>query len=222
MDKDLEITVSLDKLQVEHQDILSEVDEHIKYAIEAKDVELAFMFCKDRLIKIKNEGLALAKALWMINYNWNVFKLGDEFLPTANDYLGSYLHPHTIERYVKVWNMLTSYVPEELKEELKGKNIKYLIPIANAVASGYEVDNETWEKLADAPMSEIPEIVREDITKKPARKNNLTLKIDENGSIWAYTISGRYFIGSLEVKIEEEHVQKAVNRIITNSGILRG
>lgn len=222
MERDLEITTSLDQnIQTQHQDILETVELAIADAVKNRDVDLAFHFCQKMIGEMKRSGIGLAKALWMINKNWSLFQIGDDFEPTAQDYLG--LHPHTIERYVKVWEMLTNHVPLELKDEVQQKNIRSLIPIANAVAAGYEIEGETWEKLAEAPdYSEISKIMREDVTKKPARKNNLTLKVDNRGSIWAYTTNGAFFVGSLEIRDENEFVKKAVERIITNSGMLRG
>lgn len=222
MDKELEITTSLDQaIRVEHQDILDEVEHGITEAVQSKDVDLAFHFCQRMIGEMKRSGIGLAKALWMINKNWALFGIGDDFEPTAQYHLG--LHPHTIERYVKVWEMLTNYVPLDLKGEIQNKNIRSLIPIANAVAGGYEIEEDTWEKLADAPdFTEISKIVREEVTKKPARRNNLTLKMDKDGSLWAYTNSGVFFVGSLETKDSNEFVRKAVDRIVVNSGILRG
>jgi len=44
----------------------------------------------------------------------------------------------THERYVKVWDMF-SVAPQTLLPELQQKGISSLIPIANAVAQGYEM-----------------------------------------------------------------------------------
>lgn len=222
MDKELEITTPLDQsLQVDHIDILTEVDTFISGAIASKDVEYAFSFCKRMTDTMKRSGIALAKALWLIKHNWDIFQIGDDFEPTAQDYTG--LHPHTIERYVKVWDMLINYVPAQLKEDALQKNIRSLIPIANAVAQGYEIENDTWDKLVKAPdYNEVSRIVREEVKEVNPRKSNLTIKVDQRGSLWAYANNGVYFVGSLEMKDENEFVRKAVERIITNSGILRG
>lgn len=220
--QNLEITTSLDQsLITEDQVIFQEVDERITDAIKQRNADLAFVFCKQRLIHIKRESLYLAKALWMISKSWDIFQLGDDFIPTANDYLG--LHPHTIERYVKIWEMLTNYVPAQFKDDIQQKNINSLIPIANALAAGYEVEEDVWKRLAEAPDNrEISSIVREEVTGKEPRKNNLTLKVDIRGSIWAYTKSGVFFVGSLEIEDENEFVKKSIERIIANSGMLRG
>jgi len=222
MEKDLEIVTSLDQhLSVDHQDILEEVEIAITNAVQSKDVEVAFEFCKRMIGQMKRSGIALAKALWMINKNWNIFMIGDEFIPTTQEYTG--LHYHTIERYVKVWEMLTNYVPASFKEEIEQKNIKSLIPIANAIAQGYEVQDDEWERLAKAPdFNEISRIVREEIKDEAPRKNNLMLKLDGRGSIWAYTNEGAFFVGSLEIEDDNPTVKKAVERIVSNSGILKG
>ena len=222
MDKDLEITTSLDQhIIVEDDDVLQEVEHSISDALKSKDIELAFDFCKRMIGQMKKSGIALAKALWMIDKAWEEFKLGDDFLPTAQDYLG--LHPHTIERYVKVWDMLVNYVPAELKDEIQQKNIKSLVPIANAIYQGFEIEKETWNSLANATdFNEISRIVREEVKEENPRKNNLTLKLDNMGSIWAYNSGERFFVGSLEIKDDNDIVKKAVERIISHSGILKG
>lgn len=220
MDKELEITTPLDRnIDTENQSLLDEIEKDIEEAVRHQDAEEAFAICERMVGNIRRSGIGLAKALWMINKYWDVFQIGDEFEATAQHYLS--LHPHTIERYVKVWEMITNVVPAEFKEDLQQKNIKTLIPIANAVAQGYEFENKDWETITNsADYAEVSKAVR-DATGKTPRSNNLSLKIDANGSIWAYTPTSVVFVGSLEIKDTDPTVRKAVERIISNSGILK-
>ena len=69
--EELEIVTSLDQeVSVVYQDVLDEVESTISLAVQDKDVEIAFAFCRRMKSQIKRSGLALAKALWMIEKNW--------------------------------------------------------------------------------------------------------------------------------------------------------
>lgn len=220
MDKELEITTPLDRnINTENKSLLDEIEKDIEQAVNHKDAEEAFAVCERMVGNIRRSGIALAKALWMINKHWSVFQLGDEFEATAQHYLD--LHPHTIERYLKVWEMITNVVPAEFKEDLQQKNIKSLIPVANAVAQGYEFEDKDWERITKSTdYAEVSKAVQEATGKTP-RSNNLSLKIDEHGSIWAYTPHAVLFVGSLEIQDPDPIVRKAIERIISNSGILK-
>lgn len=222
MEKELEISAPLDQsLVVDDSDILLEIEVRINRAISLHDADEAFLVCEAMIGQMKRSGIALAKALWMIKTDWDKLSIGDDFFPTAQHYLG--LHPHTIERYVKVWDMLDKYVPESIRAKIQQKNIKILIPIANAIAQGFEIEDSTWKKLVAAPdYSEVSKIVREEIKDESPRKNNLTLQVDGLGSVWAYNSGEKYYVGSLEVGDERDIVIKAIERIISNSGILKG
>lgn len=222
MAEELEITTSLDRgLIVQNDSVLKEVDEQIHYAIDHKDIEYAMEFCRKQMDKMRLSGIALAKALWLIERNWIVFKIGDDFIPTVQDYLG--IHTHTIERYVKVWEMVTNHVPEELKEEMIQKPIGALIPVANAIAQGFTIEQGEWEKIVEAPdRNSIALIVREDVKNTTTRKNALIIKLDERGSLWVYSTNTKEFVGSLEITDESDAVRKAIERIVANSGILKG
>ncbi len=76
--------------------------------------------------------------------------------------------------------------------------------------------------MADAPdLNTITKIVREDVRGEEIKKGSISLSIDRDGSIYVFSHNQRVFIGSLEIKNEDEMVQKALNRIIKNSGILQ-
>ena len=224
MTEDLELTTPLDRASlvlVDTSTVLQEVEEQINHAIETKDIDFAMQYCRHQMDKMRLSGISLAKALWLIEKNWNIFRLGDDFIPTTQDYLG--IHPHTIERYVKVWEMVALHVPKEFQDQIIQKPIGSLIPAANAVAQGYEIDKDEWEKIIHAPdKNTVAMIVRDEIKEATPRKNALGLRMDNNGSLWVYAGNTVSFFGSLEIKDENDYVQKAIERVIANAGIMRG
>ena len=197
-----------------------EVDNRLSNAIQSGDLDAAGDLVEGLVKVTKASGKELAKVLYTLNTNWNVFNTDEAFLEWA--YLRSGLHRHTIERYVKVEELFSGEsVPEDIKPFLAEKNLAELFPIANMVDQGYEPDSDQWKDIILQPdESSIRNKVRE-IKEQEPRKTALILKIDDMGSIWAIKEGVRKFIGSLELSDEDEVVQKAIKRIITNSGILR-
>ena len=201
--------------------ILERIDVIIQESVQKHDAIIALNVCKQLVEISKTSGLALAKALYLIKINWDEYDVGDEFTNTVLDYTG--LHQHTIDRYVSVWAMFANHnVPKDLLEEVIQRNIKDLIPVAKAIEQGYEIDRDNWEAIAEATdFAEVAKIVREDIKQKEPRKGSLQLYMDRTGTIWAFQNDERKFVGSLEVTDEDEVVQKAINRIINGSGIIK-
>jgi len=196
------------------------IDEILEKAFKEQDVNYALNACES-LVKIaKLSGRSLATMLYKLKVHWNIFEVAETFEELAYPKIG--LHPHTIERYVKVAEMFETHaIPAELEEQIKQRNMGELIPIANAVAQGYEFDAEDWKDLADSPdFSTISKKVR-DIKGQPPRKSSLTIMIDSMGSLWAMDTVDREFIGSLEIENDEPLVKKAINRIIDNAGVMR-
>lgn len=199
--------------------ILDRIDEILKEAIEKKNAYIALNACKSLIQVTKISGLGLAKILYFIYMNWDEFGIEDEFEDVVYEYIG--LHKYTVNRYVRVWGMhQEKKIPEKFEKEILQRNIKDQIPIATAIKQGYVIEEEDWSKLANASdFQEVSQIVREDIKGKERRKGTLQIFIDSMGSIWAIKEGWRKFVGSLEIKDEDEMVQQAIQRIISNSGI---
>jgi hypothetical protein len=221
MDDELAIITPLDQsLQVEYGDVLEVVEEEINAAIKHKDFEEALTVCAKFINVIKVSGLALAKIFYLLHSAWPEFEIQDDFYDAVSSYLG--LARLTVVNYTRVYTMLIHFVPIELKEEIMQKPIMVLVPIANALDQGYEIDEEEWKKLAAAPdYRTAGTLVREEVKEKEPRKSSLSILMDRDGSLWAWKDGESKFVGSLEVNDEDDVVQRAVNRIIHNSGIMR-
>lgn len=219
---DLLLIGNLDQpLSVDSDWVMDKIDEILKRSIKEKNVYLALNICKELVAVGQVAGLALSKALYYIQKNWDKYKVEGEFDDIVYEYIGK--HKHTVERYVKVWGMFdNAVVPQDHVEELQNRNIRDLIPIANAIYQGYEIDADQWEELVDAPdFNTVAKIIREDVKDKPPRKGALQLFLDSEGTIWAYQDNHRYFVGSLEVSSDEEPIKQAIERITKNSGMLQ-
>jgi len=221
MTDELIIDTSLDQpIPTDNEEILQRIEEIIRKSVEEHNAYTALDACKTLVQVSKVSGVALAKALYLIEKNWNEYNETDKFEDVVYIYIG--LHKHTVERYTVLWKMYAEkLIPDKVSEDIQQHNIKSQIPIALALEQGYEINNDEWEKLAHAPdISTVLKVLREDVRGKPPRKGSLQLWMDDLGSIWAAFEGNRFFVGSLEIDSEEEAVQKAIERIKKGSGIL--
>jgi len=220
MNDELMIINPLDQpLAVSPDKELERIDEVIDISIEQRDPEIIFRYGFGLLAGMQIRGWALAKLLYLTEKNWDAYEIGDDFYDTVTGYLA--LHKNTIKRYIDVWDSC-ELIPPQLLPEFQQKAIRTHIPISSAIAQGYEIDDDTWQNLADAPdLNTVSRIVREDVRGEELKTGSISLSIDREGSIYAFSNNQRAFIGSLEIKNEDKMVQKAITRIIKNSGILQ-
>lgn len=218
---ELVIVSGLDQSLIsENSGVLDWVDGLIEQSLLDHSPEPALKGLK-RLIKIsKTTGLGLAKGLYLLQKHWDEFDIDEPFDDIAFIELG--VHKHTVDRYVDVWAMYAqAAVPQELEEQIQQQNIKAQIPIAKAIAQGYEIEEKDWVRLANAvDYSEVATIVR-DIKGKEPRKGSIQIFINSDGNIQVLSDGSWYFIGFLNVSDTNEPVMKAIERIISNGGILR-
>lgn len=200
--------------------VMKKVDEKLLESLKKKDVFIALEMCKQLVAIEQVTGLALSKALYFLEKNWEKYGIEDAFTDVVFEYIGK--HKHTIDRYVKVWGLFdNAVVPQNHVEELQQGNIGLLFPIANAIYEGHEISEDNWDKLVEAPdVSTVLKIIRDDVKGVPPRKGSLQLYLYRDGSIWAFFNNERYFVGSLEVEAKEEPIQRAIERIKKNTGIL--
>lgn len=197
--------------------VLQRVEEIIEQSIIEKDALIALDACSKLKKAAKLAGLGLAKAFYLIKTNWDKYEREDDFDEIAVSETG--FHAHTVERYIKVWNMLVNVAPKEHVLELQQRNIKDLIPIANAVSEGYEIEKDEWIGLVHAPDYNTVSRQIRDITGKPPRKYGLQIMMDKDGQLTALQDNRIEVIGWLDMDSEELGM-KAINRIIKNGGIL--
>lgn len=196
------------------------IDQKVHEAIELRDVSIVFDTIKRLRELAKITGLALAKILYMTHKYRGDFGLEDTFSDSVFDATG--LHQHTTERYIKVWSLFEQkQIPQHLEQEFQQKNIKDLIPIANAFHQGYDITDEDWSELAHAPdYATVAKIVRDEIKHAEPRKNALQLYLKRDGTVVAYKNEQQYSVAWLDLADTNPIVQQAIERIKKNSGML--
>ena len=223
-DNDIILTGDLDQnIDVLQEDFMKQVEDTIQESITSKDPSKSIHLCKFLIGAAQLSGLALAKVLYELQRNWWKFDIDEDFTDYIFKEVGK--HRHTIERYLKIADMLYNYAPKEVRPVLEKLPIGSLVPIASTVSQGYLLEPEDWKEFAEAENTvDVRRIVREIRTGQGDRPRTslLSLWMDRNGSIWAFNSTDkRFFVGSLDIKEENEFVVKAIERIVANSGILK-
>ncbi len=214
----LEITASLDQpIPFDAEHLLSQVDLVVNKALEIGDPELALnagiIFTKITRLA----GIGIAKLAFTLNDRWAEFEVADDFVNAASLYWG--LSKLTIERYTRVWKMLTTEnIPEEVRDRLQQRPMKDLIAMGNMVAQGFPVPDPMWEVFAEAPnnASVLAEI--RDITGREPKKGSMIIHMERDGSLRAWQNGEGVHIGYLA--INEDGTDKAIARIIDKVGIV--
>jgi len=221
MNDELIISTSFDQsINSKDLSILDRVNRIVEDAIRKHNAYIALDACKALRQATKISGLGLAKILYLIYMHWDDFEIEDEFDDVVYEYVG--LHRYTVQKYIKVWGMhQEKIIPAQFEEEIIQKNIGEQIPIANALKQGYKIDEQTWDKLANAPdFQSVAKIVREEVKNKPPSVDALRLYLDGVGTIWAYKGEVKAMVGTLLVHDKSEVVQQSIQRIVNNCGMM--
>jgi hypothetical protein len=197
------------------KDILEKIDSIIQKSVEDGDPDIAGNALKSLLGVSRIAGLALAKFLYTFKFQWKNFNRTETFEAYVDDFVGR--KPVTLKRYIRVWEMFVSGdIPREYSEKLKLHPIRSLVPMAALHAQGYDIPSEKWMKLSNAPdVATVNKICRE-IKGLPPKKNSLQIEMDTDGSIYAWSNNKRYYVGYFKVDDENEIVQKAIARLISD------
>jgi hypothetical protein len=165
-------------------------------------------------------GIALAKLFYLIRENWEVFEIGDNFEDVAYARVGR--TKDTVDKYVRLWEMYENKtIPAEFIEDIRQKNVKDQIPIANMLSQGYEPDEEQWQDIVDAPdNSSVLRAVR-DIKGTEPRKSALLLFIKEDGSLIAEQEGVSQYVGWLNIDEAGDIAEKGIQRLLRSAGVLQ-
>jgi len=204
---DRSITVHDDMRKI----ILQRIDEAIN---QAQTVDEALLVVEQLVVISELSGLGLAKSLYEIKKKFNV----DE------DYIYERVGKHktTVQNYIRIWKMFAEkLIPDEYMEAIQSRNIKDLVPIANALEQGYEFTDSIWEDIAQAPnFNTVSKVVREKVKGEEGRTNLLTIMLKSNGDIIGYKNGEQYFGGHL-VMDNQEVITQIRERIIKGAGVLQ-
>lgn len=222
MDDELGLMMSgLDQsLPIESDDVLKWIEDIVQQSVREHNAQIALRALRNVVKLNKLSGITLAKGLYMLKESWSSYEIKEDFDTMA--YLEIGLAKPTVDRYVSVWEMKESkIIPGNLEAQIMQRNIKDLIPIATALKQGNEIEEEDWERLADAPdFSSVGAIIR-DVTGRPPRAGSLQLSVDDKGTIMAYKDGDVYWVGALNVNEKDETIQQAIERLIRGAGVMR-
>lgn len=165
-------------------------------------------------------GHAKAKLLYGMYQWWQENGNGKSF----EDYIASKSvdapESVTIDRYITVQEKIES---GEIPDAIAVRPMRDLVPIAKALAQGYEIKEKNWDRLIKATSnSEISDILRSVKGKSP-RKSSLQIQYARDGSLYAWKNNKRTFIGYLDKEAYEtsEDAKKAIDRILDSAGVIR-
>ena len=219
--QDEELISALDQpIRFDPRPILEDIDTFYSHQKELGDIEVILEKAKTYISNFRMSGLVLAKLLYLMKRDWNDFDVGDTFEDTIYDVLG--ISKVTVNRYIGVWSLFAeNLAPADLSLKLQNKPMKSLIPMAKTVEQGFEVEDEEWQELANAPDDATIRGILRGIKGQAPRKYGLTIVLKRNGDLIAYNDGTQYGIGYLEVDSTLEPTKKAVERIVSSAGITR-
>lgn len=220
--QDEELVSALDQpIRFDPKPVLEEIDTFYNDAKASGDVMVILDRAKLYITNFRMSGLALAKLLYMLKRDWHEYDVSDTYEDVLYDILG--ISKLTINRYVGVWGMFAeNLTPAQLSNKLQNKPMKSLIPMAKTLEQGFEVEDEEWQELADAPDDATIRGILRDIKGQAPRKGGITIKLKRNGDLIAYNDGTQYSIGFLEnSEPQPDVVKKAVERICSSAGISR-
>jgi len=211
------------QLRPSDKDVLNMVDQAVDAAIAQGDLSPAITFGRALRRQMQVSGLALAKLLYRLYRNWDLFKaagVDDEFVDVIYAEMG--VAPGTTSKYLGVWGNIFDNpdIPEMVREALTSKPIRSLILLTAAARD----ENLDWDKVIEATTPhEIREIVREARGVQTSGHSALILEIDlRNGLLTARKGDAMVNFGVLTVKDykKNELVAAAIDRIVSSAGIV--
>jgi len=124
----------------------------------------------------------------------------------------------TVERYIDAWD---AYLQID-DERLLTRPIKDMVALGSAISQGFEVEGDSLEKLmSSSNNAEFLNTIREIKGAEP-RKNSITLYLETDGTINAWTKDGVVYVGYLDTKgaINNDTLDKCITRITRSSGLI--
>ena len=221
LDQAIPKPISVAQEKYEEQYVLSLADRVLEQSLEDGNFEMAWLAVEKFRAMNKASSLGAARILHGVNQNWNNVPHEDDdtFIKQAMRRTG--YSEITIDRYVFVWDMLTGdYIPEQFKENIWSQTMRQLVKEAETVVDQkYELDDEDWLALSEAGDYHRTMEICQTAKGKERNKNHMSLKIDENGDVWAYQGSESKWLFQMPIDSDDPIIIKAINRICKDSGI---
>lgn len=205
-----------EKLQ---RDIFERVDVIVGEAVESGNPSSAFGAMKSLLGISQISGIAFAKFVYVMKFQWGKFNQRDSFEASIEDNLGR--GKKAVNDNYRVWEMLVSSdIPREYCDKLKTMPVRCLIPIANMWKQDWEISNAQWSRLANAPdPSTIGKIIREIKGKEP-KKGSLQIEWmaeEKELTIWK---DGRPHVVYLQFDEKDEVILAGLSRLMGDGRVM--
>jgi len=216
-------------IQLSSESIIQNIDEAINRSIAAGDPLIALEYGRSLQVEGQVRGLALAKMLYRMKKNWNIFVsagVEDDFetvVYSVNGYKAG-----TIDKYVRLWENVfeNASIEEGLKNRLAALPIGQLL-LLSAAASDGDLTNADWDKVIVASSKEeVRDIVREARGERTNSGTAVSLKLyDRDGSQYprgtlvAYQGEDSVVVGYLTMDDLSPLFDKAKSRLINGAGI---
>lgn len=201
------------------QDMYSAIDEVILELNEYGDIQHATsaLIALEKLEDVS--GHAKARLLYGMWKWWTDEGQPDNF----TDYIESHSQKTrkvTVDRYITVQEMIET---EQIPEDVATLPMRTLVPIAKTLSHGHKISRKEFDKIIKANNSREVEDILRVIKGKAARKSAMQIEWARDGSLYVWKENKRTFLGWLdkEVYASNEVAQKAINRILDNTGIIR-
>lgn len=207
----------LDLSKLDRDTVLSGVDDVVGVLYATSNIKFA-VAVMNRFDEFQNiAGFARAKLLWGAQ-KW--------FVDTKQK--GSFYEKFGVsdtnertytDRLIRLWEYIQNgKIPARL---YKTRKVRELLPISEALAQGYKLGKNVWDKLEQAvDVIDIGRIIQKAKGKQP-RKGTISMVVDSRGFITAWEDGQAHHVGTLNIADfdTDSVVQKAVLRIKANSHI---
>lgn len=200
-----------------YTDFIDSVEKVVNEVVENKAFDQGFQFINDMLVQGKALDDSIGMMLNGMNNAWEPAEHdGESFEEATLRRTG--LKKVTIQRHIKVQRALP-VIPEAFREEIQEKGFKEKIRIAQLVEGGYEVTEEDWRDLAEAPDAKEVDRISRKIRGTEPRSNWLAISIDDNGVLRVHTVRGVSEVGRLNTWSDDDDVKKAISRLLGCTGV---
>jgi hypothetical protein len=217
---DDEFVSSLDQpIRMDAANMIKNVDDFYDKAVTNQDLDEVLKVITGLISGFRLSGLALSKLFYRLKQDWSKFNSSDTFEDVIFDVTG--ISKVTVNRYIGVWRLFEeNLVPDSLTKKLQARPIRSLIPMAKAVEQGYEINDEEWQRLADAPDDATVRNELHQIKGEAVRRNGLLIRLKRSGDLVVYGNDDIATVGFLNTGDSNPSVKRAIERIISSAGIV--
>jgi hypothetical protein len=201
-------------------EIFNRIDEVINKAVEEHNGWIAVNAARELVIIARLSGLSLAKMLHGIITSWDRFGIEDDVYSVLKEHLGTV--KYTCTRYAEAWQTLMSgKIPDEYANKLVERGIRDVLIVTKTLNAGYEISNEQYKEIVNAPdRMELEEVIRK-VKNEPISEKIIHAQMEMNGEIYVYHLGQKHYVGKLDTSSGVYAVQKMIYRICIGGGISR-